>query len=256
MEILLWASIASRLYSVERHVSLVDVLFELVLIPDGPSVYGRPCASVFTIINIIAKNVNALSTLQAKYRNADLSGFLLIGQLSTLKAALSQISEWIEMEGLPAQSWFPQLLEDLKITLNGCQILVSILDDRVDQLANKEDSDSLKVKGKIVFLWDEQDLNMYVIHLNNQVNALTLLLSAVHCRSLSQEWTLLQCLETRNVFQWLRDDTSSLLWLKDSESILSRKTVSTSNSKLLETASTLMLESSIQESIKWHLDQI
>ena len=49
--------------------------------------------SVLGIIGVIAKNVNALSTLQAKYRNADLSVFLLIGQLSTLKAALGQISE-------------------------------------------------------------------------------------------------------------------------------------------------------------------
>ena len=59
---------------------------------------------VLSIVTVIAKNVNALSTLQAKNRNADLSVFLLIGQLSTLKAALGQISEWIQMEGLAAQS--------------------------------------------------------------------------------------------------------------------------------------------------------
>ncbi|MCJ1377204.1 guanine nucleotide-binding protein subunit alpha [Xylographa soralifera] len=201
---------------------------------DPVSIIGL-AQSVLSIVGVIAKNVNALSTLQAKYRNADLSVFLLIGQLSTLKAALGQISEWIKIEDLTAQSEHLQLVEDLKLALNGCQVLISILDDRVDQLANKEGSDSLKVQGKIVFLWEEQELNVYVTHLNNQVNALTLLLSAIHCRSLSQERTLLQSPESRHVIQRLRDDTSSLLWLRDSESILSRKTMSTFNSKVLET---------------------
>lgn len=191
--------------------------------------------SVVNIVGVIAKNVNALSTLQAKYRNADLSVFLLIGQLSTLKAALGQISEWIKMEGLTAQSEHLQLVEDLKVALNSCQILISTLDDRVDQLANKEGSDNLKVQGKVVFLWEEQELNVYVTHLNNQVNALNLLLSAIHCRFLSQEWSLLRSRESRHIIQRLRDDSSSLLWLRDSESIFSRKTVSTSNSKKLET---------------------
>ena len=191
--------------------------------------------TALSIVNVIAKNINALSILQARYRNADLSVFLLIGQLSTLKAALGQISEWIKVEGLAAQSEHLQLVEDLNVALNGCQILISILDDRVNQLANKEDSNSLKVRGKIVFLWEEQELNVYVTHLNNQVNALTLLLSAIHCRSLSQERTLLQSSESRHVIQRLKDDTSSLLWLRDSESILSRRTVSTCNSKLLDT---------------------
>ena len=39
----------------------------------------------------------------------------------------------------------------------------------------------------------------------------------------------------RQVIKQLRDDTSSLLWLKDSESILSKKAVSTTNSKVLDT---------------------
>ncbi|MCJ1283127.1 guanine nucleotide-binding protein subunit alpha [Xylographa opegraphella] len=201
---------------------------------DPVSIVGL-ASSVLSIVSVIAKNVNALSTLQAKYRNADLSVFLLIGQLSTLKAALGQISEWIKAEGLAAQSEHLQLIQDLQVALNGCQALISILDDRVDQLATKEGSDNLKVQGKIVFLWEEQELNVYVTHLNNQVNALTLLLSAIHCRSSSQERTLLQSFESRQLMQRLRDDTSSLLWLRDTESILSRKTMSTFNSKLLET---------------------
>ena len=192
-------------------------------------------ASVSSIVGIITKTVNALSTLQAKYRNADLSVFLLIGQLSTLKAALGQISEWMRIEGCTAQSEHLQLFKDLMEALNGCQTLISILDDRIDQLAHKEGSDSLDVKGKVLFLWEEQELNMYVTYLNNQVNALSLLLSAIHCRALSQERTLLQSLESRQVIQRLRDDTSSLLWLGCSESILSRKTVSTFDSKVFET---------------------
>ena len=218
-----------------RDVSLVHVLSELILNPMDPVSIVGLASSVVSIVSVIAKNVNALSTLQAKYRNADLSVFLLIGQLSTLKAALGQISEWIKIEDPAVQSEHLLLVEDLEVALNGCQVLITILDDRVDQLANKEDSDSLNFQGKIIFLWEEQELNVYVTHLNNQVNALNLLISAIRCRSSSQERTLLQSLESRQVIQRLKDDTSSLLWLKDSESILSRKTISTTNSKLLDT---------------------
>ncbi|MCJ1314931.1 hypothetical protein MMC15_000245 [Xylographa vitiligo] len=201
---------------------------------DPVSIAGL-AASVLSIVNVIAKNVNALSTLQAKHSNADLSVFLLIGQLSTLKAALGLISVWIKTAGLAAKSEHLQLVEDLRVALNGCEVLILILDDRVDQLANKEGSEGLKVQGKIVFLWEEQELGVYVNHLNNQVNALNLLLSAIRCRSLSQERTLLQSLESRHVIQRLRDDTSSVLLLQDSELHFSGKTVSTSNSKLFET---------------------
>ena len=235
MHVFLRAITAPRSCSATREVNLVDVLFELILNTMDPVSIVSLASAVLSIVGVIAKNINALSTLQAKYRNADLSVFLLIGQLSTLKAALGQISEWIKIEGITAQSEHLQLIADLQIALNGCQVLISILDDRVEQLANKEGSDNLKVQGKIVFLWEEQELNVYVTHLNNQVNALTLLLSAIQCRSMSQERTLLQSVESRHIIQRLRDDTSSLLWLRDSESILSRRTVSTCNSKLLET---------------------
>ena len=237
-----------------RDVSLVDVLFELIWnLMDPVSIVGL-ASSALSIVSVIAKNVNALSTLQAKYRNADLSVFLLIGQLSTLKAALGQISEWIKIEGLAAQSEHLQLVEDLKVALNGCQVLISILDDRVDQLENKEGSDSLKIQGKIVFLWEEQELNVYVTHLNNQVNALTLLLSAIHCRSSSHERTLLQS-ESRQVIQRLRDDTSSLLWLRDSESFSPERPCQLPIRNYSTLSSTLMVKSSIRKPIKWHLDQ-
>ncbi|KAL8646043.1 MAG: hypothetical protein Q9226_007038 [Calogaya cf. arnoldii] len=191
--------------------------------------------SIVSIVDIIAKNIHALSTLQAKYSNADLSLVSLLTQLSSLKAALGQIAEWIKFEGLKARFDRLQLGQDLVVAINGCQILISILDERLDQLANKKGSDKLRVKGKIALLWEEQELNVYLTHLSNQVIALNLLLSAIQCRSLSEERTLLQSSESRDAIQRLRVDTSSLLWLRDSESILSRKTVSTCNSDLLET---------------------
>ncbi|KAL8847613.1 MAG: hypothetical protein Q9221_007343 [Calogaya cf. arnoldii] len=201
---------------------------------DPASIVGLT-QSVVSIVDIIAKNIHALSTLQAKYSNADLSVNSLLTQLSSLKAALGQIAEWIKFEGLKARFDRLQLGEDLVVALNGCQLLISILEERLDQLAHRKGSDKLRVKGKIAFLWEEHELNLYLTHLSNQVIALNLLLSAIQCRSLSEERTLLQSSEIRDVIQRLRDDTSSLLWLRDSESILSRKTVSTCNSDLLET---------------------
>jgi len=126
---------------------------------------------------VISKSVDFLLGLQSKYRKADLSMSLLIGQLSTLRAALNQISEWIDSElNTPRHQ---QLVADLTVAIEGCQLLILVLETRVDELQKDEVTEKLKPMGKISYLWEESGMREYLNHLNNQINALNLLLTAI-----------------------------------------------------------------------------
>ncbi|MCJ1388715.1 guanine nucleotide-binding protein subunit alpha [Xylographa bjoerkii] len=199
---------------------------------DPASIIGI-AGSVLGIIEVIAAAVNTLSTLQTKYRNADFTVFLLIGQLSTLKAALNQISEWITND-LDTKTQYQQLTADLTSALEGCRVLILFLDDRVTQLSKKE-SQNLTTKSKLVFLWDEQVMNDFLSHLNNQINALNLLLTAIQCRSLFEQAALLQDNESRRLINLVKEDTSSMLWLGEIASSYTRNSTITHSSNLLDT---------------------
>ena len=133
--------------------------------------------SVVSIIDVISRSLGSLLDLQARYKRANLTLSLLIGQLSTLKAALNQISEWIaeRLHAIPAHQ---QLIIDLTTSLECCKVLILMINDRIGIPERKEDS-TLNRLGKVQFLWEEQGLNDYLSHLNNQINALNLLLTAL-----------------------------------------------------------------------------
>ena len=132
--------------------------------------------SVVSIVDVTGRSLSFLVELRAKYRKANLTVSLLIGQLSTLKAALNQISEWIttSLVGVPQHQ---QLMADLDVSLKACNILILVLYDRVSCL-EKGTSSELRTLDKAQFLWEEKGMNDYLNHLNNQINALNLLLNA------------------------------------------------------------------------------
>lgn len=139
-------------------------------------------ASVFGCVKIITTSINSLLVLQTKYKQADLTVQLFLGQLSTLRAALNQICEWITVS-LVGVSRHEQLVSDLIISIEGCQVLLLILSDRIASLdRNGVDQDGvepLSIRGKTRLLWDENESNQYLSHMNNQIGALNLLLTAV-----------------------------------------------------------------------------
>lgn len=122
--------------------------------------------SVVGIVDLLAKSVNFLLDLQTKYQHPDLTVSLLIRQLSTLKAALNQICEWITSSPV-AVPQHEQLVLDLTVSIEGCKVLVSALDDRINSLDRTQ------------FLWEENGTTDYLNHLSNQISVLNLLLTAL-----------------------------------------------------------------------------
>lgn len=141
---------------------------------DPISVVGL-AASLVTIVDMVAKSINSLHTLRTKYSTADLTIRLLIGQLGTLKAALNQISEWItsSLVDVPRHE---QLVLDLMNSIEGCEVLLSLLNDNISSLRKNENL-SVLVKARLVRR--ENILHEYLSLLDNQVNALNLFLTAL-----------------------------------------------------------------------------
>ena len=185
------------------------------------------------IIDVLTSSVESLRNLQTRYKITHLRFWSVVGQLSTLKAALSQISEMIK-SGPFARPHHQQLEADLKVSLDNCGALISVLDDQL-QPSKGEETASLGTRRKIRFLWEEDSMNEFLDLLNNQINAIYILLTAIQCRSLYEQRNLLQSDENRKAVALVKDDTSSLLWLRDAESHASLRSISTRNSVMLDT---------------------
>lgn len=136
-----------------------------------------------TLLKISGGVVSALQNLvklQSKYRSSSLVVSLLIGQLTTLKAALNQITEWAggSLVGIDLHE---QFVTDVQVSLESCHILILVLEQKIEKLGQEQDDGrGLSIKGKVGFLFGEEGLNEFTNHLNNQVNALNLLLTAFH----------------------------------------------------------------------------
>lgn len=139
-------------------------------------------ASLLGCVKIITSGINSLLALQTKFRQADLTVQLFLGQLLTLRAALNQVCEWITVS-LVGDLRHEQLVSDLTISIEGCKVLLSILGDHIASLdRNRLDQDGvepLSIQGKMRLLWAENESNQYFSHLSNQISALNLLLTAL-----------------------------------------------------------------------------
>lgn len=61
---------------------------------DPVSVVGL-AGALIGIADVLSRSIGGLISLQSKYRSSSLVVSLLIGQLTTLKAALGQVQKWL-----------------------------------------------------------------------------------------------------------------------------------------------------------------
>ncbi|KAI9701581.1 MAG: hypothetical protein M1836_001637 [Candelina mexicana] len=195
------------------------------------SVLGA-AASAITVVQLCTDSLEALFQLRDKYKNADLTVRLLITQLSTLRTALSQISEWVNDSVHDATS---ELVLDLTTSLDGCRFLMETLNDRLKCLES-DDAKPLTMRKRTLMIWREKERTDFLALLGHNIAALQLLLTAMSCRSQSRQAMILQKSNSQEIIRKARDGTSSLLWLRDDESQGTRKSVCTENSDLLESS--------------------
>ena len=142
---------------------------------DPVSIVGL-AGSVLGTIDIMTRSIISLRHLQQQWKGADLTVSLLIGQLATLKAALQQISHWISIS-LAAGPQYHQLVTDLDSALESCALLIVFIDNHLSRLEWNE-ANKLNFESRARAVLEDKSIKDCVGHLNNQANALNLLLTA------------------------------------------------------------------------------
>lgn len=129
------------------------------------------------LIGIITKTVRHLSDLQTKYAESEMSIRQLIRQLMSIKASLSQIQEWTELN-LSRAPRERELAEAFEISFEGCKEAMDAMADEVARLAQDAVAGDKRTM-RMRYVWNEEAMKDHQGRLDRQVQALQLLLSAV-----------------------------------------------------------------------------
>lgn len=197
--------------------------------------------SVLNIVGAITGMIKSLHDFRRHWKEADLTVALLMSQLTTLKAALNQIAEWIS-SSLADVPQYHQLTIDLEESLSSCNVLITFMGHHLSKLAWTE-AKALNYESRIRVVLEDKAMKDCLDHLNNQTNALNLLLTVFNwldefsfhilrtssaddwsSRTQSEQKELLEHRKSRRVFEQIKDDSSSLIVLHDAASHFSTDT--------------------------------
>jgi hypothetical protein len=142
-------------------------------------------SSAAQIAQFIAQTIQGLCTLRGKFKDADMTIRLLIAQLSTIRAAVSQLRDWAEWNSSDSPKE-AEYMKGLEVALEGCQAAMEVLAEEIKELvaesATKGDpgSHSLSFMTKTRVVWSEDTMKTHQDRLHAQVQAINLLLQASH----------------------------------------------------------------------------
>ncbi|OTB06029.1 hypothetical protein M426DRAFT_21453 [Hypoxylon sp. CI-4A] len=184
-----------------------------------PATIFQLVGGVISIGDAVIRCTNRLSALKAKYRDASILLSAVIGQLFSVQTAIGQLSQWKTQAHQELR--YQQLALQIDNALDAFFPLIHALQDKLDQFGAHQE---LTPRGKLAFLWNERELNDYLILLDRQVNALNLLLRAIQCKNWPQQQEMMRSEETQTILQLAQDCSSSIIGLNDSSSLISEET--------------------------------
>ena len=135
-------------------------------------------SSIVSIIDIASRCISSLHALQQRWKDADITVALIMGQISTLKAALEQISQWMHTDADTLLSHY-QLVMDLELALHSSRLSITFIHDHVTTLM-RDKYNELTFRSKARAMAQDNMVQQCVKHLNNQTVALNLLLTALN----------------------------------------------------------------------------
>jgi hypothetical protein len=151
---------------------------------DPISIIGVASASA-QIAQFITQTIQGLCTLRGKFKDADMTIRLLIAELSTIRAAVSQLRDWAEWNSSDSPKETEYMI-GLEVALEGCHAAMEVLAEEITELvagsATRSDpaSFSLAFMAKAKVVWSEDIMKIHQDRLHAQVQALNLLLQASH----------------------------------------------------------------------------
>ncbi|KAK6838671.1 hypothetical protein RU639_000425 [Aspergillus parasiticus] len=171
-------------------------------------------SSCITIGELAVKSLRLLHSLQQKVNNSGLHLQTVRTQISAVNAAVTHIQSWLNTcSGNPCT--VEGLIEDLQLSLDGCKSLLEIFSEQATQVMKEQNTQGWIEKIKLV--WNETDLTQYRDMLRDQVQALSLLLQVVQLPTQSEQTSALAVPETQKIIQRARDDSTSLVLLRDTD---------------------------------------
>ena len=144
--------------------------------PMDPATIVGTAAAVADIVGIISKTIKVLRNLHYRWKDADLIIISLVAQLTSLRAALNKISEWISSD-LADVPQHHQLVLDLEDSVTCCRTLMKSMDSQISKLDWTTD-DTLNLGSRIKFIFENKASKDFQKFIKRQTNALTLLLTA------------------------------------------------------------------------------
>ena len=171
-------------------------------------------SSIVSVIEVASRCISSLYVLRQRWKDADMAVTLMMGQISTVKAALEQTSQWMEncANTLPPHC---QLLIDLDLALHSSRISIKFIDDHVTNFMRNE-YNKLTTKSKTRALAQDTTVQDCAKHLSNQTVALNILLIALNwyvaCPDLKAHRHLSSLavhFPSRNLYCWRRTTDKS-----------------------------------------------
>lgn len=131
------------------------------------------------VVQIIAQTAAGLATLRGKFTNADLTIRSLIGELTTIKSAITQLEDWARYNARESPE-HNEYDADLGVALDGCRAIMEVLSEDVTSLTRSTAGETSTVgfRTRVRFVWNDDVMRDHQTRLHAQVLALQLLLQA------------------------------------------------------------------------------
>ncbi|KAI0377119.1 hypothetical protein F5Y04DRAFT_292233 [Hypomontagnella monticulosa] len=180
---------------------------------------------VVSLGDVVVRCIAGLSSLRAKYHDAPVHITTMIGNLSIVRTAMDQLSVFRspELSRIPR---YRELASQMGNALDSFGPLMEKLDRELSRL-NKNDH-SGRARNRLAFIWSERAMFRFSEDLGRQVNALSLLLQAIQCRTQIEQNELIGREGSQSILELARHNSSSKAASDDKRSSISETTTAIS----------------------------
>ncbi|KAG4277754.1 hypothetical protein FPRO04_06997 [Fusarium proliferatum] len=190
---------------------------------DPLSIIGT-AGAIANIIDVLTKTITTVCDMRQAWKIADLAVFAFENQLNLLKFALFEIQKWTESR---SDEQSHQLVMQVDSCVTCCRLLIGKIDGEVSQF-EKTVAGNLELGSKLSFLFKTKDMEQIQRMVDQQTHTLTLLLSACNSNALEEQTRILQQPKIIQALEVMDRDTASLIVHRDSDSIVTATSVSSS----------------------------
>ncbi|KAF5655736.1 GNA-3 g alpha subunit GNA-3 [Fusarium heterosporum] len=189
---------------------------------DPLSIIGT-AGAIANIVDVLTKTITTVCDMRQAWKIADLTVLTFETQLNLLKMALRQIQKWATSSGEQG----PEIVTQVDSCVTCCRILIGKIDSEVTQL-ERTIAGNLNMASKISLLFKSNDMEQIRQMIDQQIQALTLLLSACTANAIEDQRRVLHQPNVIQAFQQMDKDTASLIVHRDSASIMTATSINSS----------------------------